>query len=77
MRRPSWRTSVPVMATKSAYFGALNNESEKRYLEKIKEVCEIDPFSLKKNNLSAKYEDFLSDDYLVCYLLQAPRLKQI
>ncbi len=65
------------MATKSAYFGALNNESEKRYLEKIKEVCEIDPFSPKENNLSAKYEDFPSDGYLFCYLLQSPRLKKI
>ena len=66
--------SVPVMALKSAYFNALDNESKKRYLEKIKEIDEIDPYSLKKKDFSANYEDFPSIGYpdFVNYLLFSP-----
>ena len=64
-RRPYWRTSNNIRS---------DNESKKRYLEKIKEIDEIDPYSLKKKDFSANYEDFPSIGYpdIVNYLLFSP-----
>jgi len=52
----------------------LENESRKWYLEKIKSVGDIDPYTLKKDELSSDFETFPSICYpdIVNYLLFAP-----
>ena len=59
---------------KSKYFQYLSNESKKRYLAKIFRIENIDPYTLKKENLNFSTECFLkiSCPDIVNYLLFAP-----
>ena len=75
---PSWRTTanckMALWVFRSNCFHSLENESRKRYLEKIKSVGDIDPYTLKKDELSSDFETFPSICYpdIVNYLLFAP-----
>eukprot|EP00794_Sanderia_malayensis_P006676 gene6676-7433_t len=61
-------------ACRSTYLENLDSENKQRYLEKTKAVGEIDPYTLKKDDLSSDYEAFPSIGYpdIVNYLLFAP-----
>ena len=43
---------------KSKYFQYLSNESKKRYLVKISRIENVDPYTLKKENLNFDTECF-------------------
>ena len=59
---------------KSKYFQYLSNESKKRHHVKISRIENVDPYTLKKENLNFDTECFPKISYpdIVNYLLFAP-----
>ena len=74
----SWRTTtnckMALQVFRSNVFHSLENKSRKRYLEKIKSVGDMDPYTLKKYGLLSDFETFPSICYpdVINYLLFAP-----
>ena len=67
-------TTTLLIGDKSKYFQCLSNESKKRYLVKISRIENVDPYTLKKENLNFDADCFPKISYsdIMNYLLFAP-----